>query len=113
MKILYVDDHTPFRAVVQRRFLAGHDVTGAENLAEARRRLAESDFDVLLLDYQLRDGLGEELIPEAAAKSVKVIACSANAEQNERLVSAGAMGVISKNEFSKLAEKLESLLNGG
>ncbi len=112
MRVLYVDDHTPFRAVVQRRFLIGHEVVGAADLAEARQRLKEGDFDVILVDYQLSDGLGEDLIREIVDTKLrsKVVAVSANAENNSRLMEAGAIGAVSKNEFSKLAEKLETIL---
>jgi len=114
MRILYVDDHTPFRAVVQRRFLIGHEVVGASDLAEARRHLAEGSFDVILVDFQLADGPGEDLIREIVASGLpsKTIAVSANAEHNAQLVAAGAIGAVSKNEFSKLAEKLETILGG-
>jgi DNA-binding NarL/FixJ family response regulator len=112
MRVLYVDDHTPFRAVVQRRFLIGHEVVGAADLAEARRHLADGHFEVILLDYQLSDGLGEDLIREIVERKLptKVVAVSANAENNARLIAAGAIGAVSKNEFSKLAEKLETIL---
>ncbi|MEM6584768.1 MAG: response regulator, partial [Pseudomonadota bacterium] len=37
---------------------AGHEVSLSENLADARRALANESFDVVLLDLQLPDGDG-------------------------------------------------------
>ncbi len=111
MRVLYVDDHTPFRAVVQRRFLAGHDVVGAGTLAEAREHLAARAFDYVLLEYSLPDGKATELICEIREKCLpcKVVAVSQNLEHNAEMVTAGADGVVMKNEFTRLADRLANL----
>src|SRR5258708_39054138 len=112
MRVLYVDDHTPFRMVVKRKFLTGHEVAGAGTLAEARALLAEQTFDAALVDYEFSDGCGVDLGKEinSSHPECKVIAVPANLDQKAELLPAGAVGSISKNEFVKLQEKLEGIL---
>src|SRR5262245_20587968 len=114
MRVLYADDHTPFRMVVKRKFLAGHDVAGAGTLAEARTILQTQTFDVVLIDYAFEDGCGVELVKELAAHNpaFKIVTVATNLEQKAEMLEAGAHGSIPKNEFVKLEEKLESILGG-
>ncbi len=64
MRLLYVEDHPRFSAIVITEFLSAHEVTVAGTLAEARALLARAAFDVVLLDYDLPDGKGGELLTE-------------------------------------------------
>jgi DNA-binding NtrC family response regulator len=114
LRVLYVDDHIPFRMVVKRKFLTGHEVIGAGTLAEARALLGEQSFDVALIDYSFSDGCGVNLIKEINASHLecKVISVAANLDQKAEMMEAGAFGSIPKNEFVKLQEKLESILGG-
>lgn len=67
-KILIVEDHAPQRLVLQKLLRqAGMEVVGVENLGEARRRIASETPDVVLLDLQLPDGSGIELLGELKA----------------------------------------------
>jgi DNA-binding response OmpR family regulator len=65
VKVLLVDDNDAFRltmgAVLEE---AGHAVTEADSLGAASACLGAHPFDVVLLDFHLRDGAGTELIPE-------------------------------------------------
>ena len=79
MKVLLVDDHplilSALQAVIQG---LGDDVTviGAASAAEARKALAAStDYDLVLLDLQLGDANGFDLLVElrAAYPSVPVV----------------------------------------
>src|SRR6266571_2467238 len=67
LSILVVEDETLLRkqigAHLEKR---GADVTGAETLQAARRFLAELSFDFVLLDVNLPDGRGTELLKEKA-----------------------------------------------
>jgi len=63
LSVLVVDDE----AMLRRRLAAhlealGADVTGVETLAAARNQLAELEFDFVLLDIHLPDGIGLELL---------------------------------------------------
>lgn len=114
MRVLYIDDHTPFRMVVKRKFLTGHEVVGAGTLAEARALLESQTFEVVLVDYALTDGSAVELVKELVATKpdCKVITVATNLDQKAEMLEAGAHGSIPKNEFVKLQEKLESLVGG-
>ena len=80
MNILYVENHPAFAATVTRQFLSAHSVTVVPSLATARQALADQAFDVLLVDYDLHDGKGDELVKElrASAKAVTVIGVSSH-----------------------------------
>ena len=55
MRLLYVEDHERFRAIVIAQFLSAHQVTVAGSLAEARGLLAGETFGYkLTLDNHLR-----------------------------------------------------------
>lgn len=42
----------------------GYDVVEASSLATAARAIADSSFDAVILDRELPDGRGEDLLPE-------------------------------------------------
>jgi DNA-binding response OmpR family regulator len=111
MRILYVEDHAAFRAAVISRFLAAHQVTVAATLAEARALLPYEAFDVVLLDYDLPDGKGIELLEEIQRDgwTGRVIAVSSREENNARLMTAGAYAAVGKMKFAQINEVLEEL----
>jgi PAS domain S-box-containing protein len=57
-------DRLAFRRLVQRRSLP-YAVTECARLAEARARLSQQSFDLIVADYHLPDGHGTELCREA------------------------------------------------
>ncbi len=104
VSILVVDDHAMFAtslglALEQER---GLSVLGtAATLAEARRWVATSPPDVLLIDHRLPDGLGVQALPELKrlAPRMRIVLMSA-AVDDAALVSAienGASGFLSKS----------------
>jgi CheY-like chemotaxis protein len=63
MRILVVEDHAHTRnAIVRILTLRGHDVHGAESIAEAKAVVAKSRLDLLICDLGLPDGHGSELL---------------------------------------------------
>lgn len=70
MHILFAENHTVFAKTVIAQFLAAHEVSVAPSLADARRRLSERFFDVLLIDYDLDDGKGDELVRDRESRLV-------------------------------------------
>lgn len=67
-KILIVEDYAPQRIVLQKLLRqAGMEVVEAEDLAEARERIGSETPDVVLLDLQLPDGSGIDLLGELKA----------------------------------------------
>ncbi len=71
MRILYVENHEVFAANVIRQFLSRHSVTVAPSLSAARQALVTGSFDLLLVDYDLDEGLPYDGIGNSV--SVKLV----------------------------------------
>src|SRR5438094_8575253 len=110
MNILYVENHPAFAATVTRQFLSAHSVTVVPSLATARQALADQAFDVLLVDYDLHDGKGDELVKElrASGKAVTVIGVSSHDEGNAALLRAGAVSVCGKTQFDRIQSVIDN-----
>ena len=67
MNILYLENHAVFAEQVTRQFLASHRVSVVPSLSAARRILESDSFDLVLSDYDLDDGKGEEFVRECRA----------------------------------------------
>ena len=102
-RVLVVEDHEMMREAIERRLAAAGDFTvvaSAETLAQARAALATYRPDFVLVDHQLPDGTGLDVL--AAARDldphVVVVALSAHAEPAlvAAYVSAGADGYATK-----------------
>ncbi|SPJ26375.1 response regulator [Palleronia abyssalis] len=64
--ILYVEDDTFLHEIFQQHLGENVRMTSAATLAEARACIAARDFDLVLLDLELPDGPGEQLVKEIA-----------------------------------------------
>src|SRR5918998_4718429 len=102
IRVLLVDDHTSFRQplafMIDRE--ADLSVVGqAGSLAEARRQLR--DIDVAVVDLDLPDGSGVDLIRELRAANpqgiVLVLTATSDRLQFARSIEAGAAGVLHKS----------------
>jgi DNA-binding NtrC family response regulator len=81
--ILVVEDDASFGGVLEEELRArGHEVDRSETVAEARARVGEGRFDVALLDLQLPDGSGLDVLREISAESlpVEALVLTGNAE---------------------------------
>jgi DNA-binding response OmpR family regulator len=109
MELLWVENHPRFTQMA-RPFLAGYSVTLVPSLAAARVALGKAHFDVVLVDFDLDDGKGEELVRELAAKVRRpvIVATSSHAAGNAALLQAGADAVCGKLEFSGIPGLLQS-----
>jgi DNA-binding response OmpR family regulator len=67
-RVLHVDDDPDLRAVVQAVLTPLANVTSVATVEEARRHL-EQPFDVVILDLDLPDGSGAELLPVVAGRA--------------------------------------------
>jgi DNA-binding NarL/FixJ family response regulator len=114
MNILYVENHATFATDVTRRFLSQHTVTIVPSLAGAREALATDIFQVALVDYDLDDGKGDELVREIHAQRnhTIVIAVSSHEDGNAALLRAGASSVCSKMQFDRIQNVIESVTGG-
>jgi O-acetyl-ADP-ribose deacetylase (regulator of RNase III) len=114
MNILYIENHAVFAANVTRLFLSQHSVTAVSSLATARAALANGMYDLLLVDYDLDDGKGDELVRElrASGSRIVVVGVSSHDEGNAALLKAGAVAVCSKMDFDRIQSVIDSVTNG-
>jgi len=75
MKILFVENHSIFASQVATQFLSVHQVTIVPSLSAARDIIKRTNYDLLLVDYDLDDGKGEEFVRELrdAGSAVRII----------------------------------------
>ncbi len=101
MQLLWVENHAVFARLAGRQFLAAHELTVVPSLAAARVTLSAGRFDAVLLDYDLDDGKGTELIEfiRQLPERVAVIATSSHEEGNAALLAAGADADCPKTRF--------------
>jgi two-component system, OmpR family, response regulator len=86
MYVLLVEDHTDTRSVLATLLnRCGCQTITAKNLREARARLAEMRFEILISDLNLPDGDGLELVREAKkSHPIKAIALTGRHTAEER-----------------------------
>jgi DNA-binding response OmpR family regulator len=110
MELLWVENHAHF-ARFARPLLAGHAVTVVPSLAAARAALTTTRFDVVLVDFDLDDGKGAELVRELVAVAGRplIVAASSHADGNAALLQAGADAACGKLELARLPGLLQSL----
>lgn len=100
--VLIVDDHPPFRALAREVLEAegytvvGEAVDGRSALAAARR-LRPS---VVLLDVQLPDADGRDLVPGFGRARVVLVSGRERSSFGRRLLDCGAVGFLAKDDLS-------------
>ena len=111
MNILFVENHAVFAANVTRQFLSQHSVTVVPSLHAARQALEVGHFDLLLVDYDLDDGKGDELVKglNTTGNSIPVICVSSHEEGNTALLRAGAVAVCSKMQFDRIQSVIDTV----
>ncbi len=72
-RILHVEDDPDVRRVVHGVLCGLAEIDGATDLAEARRALGSTRYDLVLLDLALPDGDGAELVPSLAGHGPVVV----------------------------------------
>jgi DNA-binding response OmpR family regulator len=116
MRILFVEDHRVFAQTVASEFLAGDEVDIAGSIAAARSALmADAAFDAVLVDYDLPDGKGTEVVRQLRAVRFPgvIIAVSARDQGNAELRAAGAHVICRKAELHRIASTLAKLPRTG
>lgn len=122
MKVLLVDDHplilSALKAMVE-NLVPGVQVNAVASAREARLCLhAQPDHDLMLLDLQLGDANGFDLLTEVRRSdpdlSVVVLSSSDRASDVIRAIDLGAMGFLPKRMTTEqLAEALRLVMAGG
>ena len=110
MKILFVENHQVFATTVIRQFLSAHTVTVVPTLTAALTQLA-NHFDLILLDYDLDDAKGDQLLNTMRSMGLRtpVIGVSSHESGNTALLRAGAVAICSKMEFHRISETIETI----
>ena len=121
VRVLLIDDDVHLRMVIAQEIMNDRRtmvVGQAGNLKDARKAIRQNDFDVMLLDLNLGDGDGLELIdvmksqhPHAEAIVVSVMETE---EQVLRAFELGATGYLVKNSwFGNYPQAVLQVANGG
>lgn len=122
MKVLLIDDHPLILSALQTVIEGlGDDVQviGADSAAVARRLLKDSqEFDLVLLDLQLGDASGFDVLDEfrAAYPALPVVVISASDRASDviRAIDQGAMGFVPKRSSTEmLSQALKLVMSGG
>jgi DNA-binding NarL/FixJ family response regulator len=122
MKVLLIDDHPLILSALQTiiQGLGDHvSVVCADSARVAREMLiAQSDFDLVLLDLQLGDADGFDVLVEfrAAYPALPVVVVSATDRASDviRSIDLGAMGFVPKRASNAtLFEALHLVMSGG
>ena len=119
-RIVIVDDHPLIRVGLSSLIAAEADLevcgeTG--KISEALDLVRSTDPDLAIVDLSLADGNGLELIKRLAAqhKELRILVCSMHDESlfAQRVLSAGAMGYINKQEATRhIIDAVRQLLDG-
>jgi CheY-like chemotaxis protein/REP element-mobilizing transposase RayT len=99
-----------FAKTVIAEFLAHHDVTLVGGTVAGAKKLASSNFDALLVDCDLPDGKGTEVMRALRAIGFRgnIVGVSAHEEGNSELRVAGASTTCAKSSFRIIAAALAS-----
>jgi DNA-binding response OmpR family regulator len=111
MNLLWVENHAQFARITARQFLGDHTVTVVPSLSAARTALVGQSFAAVLIDFDLDDGKGDELVRELCLTLERpwVIATSSHESGNQALIQAGADAVCGKLQFARIGEVLARL----
>ncbi|MBT9503396.1 MAG: response regulator transcription factor [Burkholderiaceae bacterium] len=122
MKVLLIDDHPLILSALQTVIEGLGDnvkVVGVDSAGQARATLkASQDFDLVLLDLQLGDADGFDVLTEfrAAYPALPVVVVSASDRASDviRAIDLGAMGFVPKRTGKEmLAQALRLVMAGG
>lgn len=122
MKVLLIDDHPLIQAALSSVIQGLGDnvqVVTCSNAAEARQSLEkDADYELTLLDLQLGDSNGFDLLTDMRARypSLPVVVISASDRTSDviRAIDMGAMGFVPKRASNEtLIEALQQVLSGG
>ncbi len=113
MRVLIVEDHTDTRSVLSLLLSrCGCQTVTAKNIREARSRLEEMRFQILIADLNLPDGDGVELVREAKKmQELRAIAVTGRVSEEERAlgIAAGFDSYLTKPiDFQKLRQAISA-----
>ena len=119
MKVLLVDDHAIVRSGLRRllALVAGAEISEASTGKEGLTALKKTSFDVVVLDLNLPDIGGIELLSrcrQTASTPILVLSMHAEAIYVKSALDAGAQGYVSKNSSpDELLTAIKRVAAGG
>jgi DNA-binding NarL/FixJ family response regulator len=121
VRVVVVDDDPHIRRVICQELMGDPRtvvVGQAETLREGRRLVRDHDFDVMLVDLNLGDGIGYDLIAYAKnlrrTAEVVVVSILEGNEDAMRAFELGAAGFLVKNSwFGNFVQAVLQVANGG
>lgn len=121
VRVVLVDDDQHIRHVIAQELLADTRIqlmAQAGGLKDGRRRCQSTEFDVLLVDLNLGDGSGFELIEQVKnlRPMAEVVVISAMEDEHHALhaFELGATGYLIKNSwFGSFSQAVLQVVNGG
>jgi DNA-binding NarL/FixJ family response regulator len=121
VRVLLIDDDANMRRVIAHELLADlriNLVSEGASVREGRRLTSQHEFDVMLVDLNLGDGTGFELIEhlKAVRPAAEAVVISAMEDTQHALhaFKLGATGYLVKNSwFGNFAQAVLQVVNGG
>lgn len=112
MKILFVENHEAFSKAVTKEFLHEHEVIVVVSNKEAISVFRSDIFDLVLSDYDLDDGKGDQVVSEIREvnSNIPIIAVSSHDEGNNAMLAAGANAICGKMKFRNINQVIEEIL---
>jgi DNA-binding NarL/FixJ family response regulator len=112
VRLLWVENHAVFARIAGRQFLAAHELTIVPSVAAAKVALVSQPFDAILVDFDLDDGKGTEVVElvRQLPNRLAVVAVSAHEDGNAALLAAGADAACLKTRFSEIEVILRSVV---
>ena len=112
VRILHVEDDPDLQRVVAAIVAGDAEVEAASTLAEARHRLAEASFDLVILDLALPDGSGMDLLPLVGSLTPPTPVLIFSAHEVDGEVADRVVSVLVKSQTSnrRLLETIRSVL---
>ncbi len=121
VRVLLIDDDIHVRKIIADELLADartHLVAQGGSLKEGKKLLSTKDYDVLLVDLNLNDGLGFDLIRQSKAvkplSEVILISVMEDEDHAMHAFSLGATGYYVKHSwFGSFPQAVLQVVNGG
>lgn len=121
VRVLVIDDDAHMRRVIVQELMRDERtlvVGQASNAREGKKTIRQNNFDVMLVDLNLGDGDGMELLTEMKAlrpaSEAIVISVTDTEEQVLRAFEIGATGYLVKNSwFGNYSQAVLQVFNGG
>jgi DNA-binding response OmpR family regulator len=117
--LLVVDDEPAIQRMLKKRGEKdGFHVLSALTLSEGLRRALEDAPDIILLDMSLPDGLGSQLLQQLQAeprtRGIPVVVWSGmeRSETRDKVLRAGAVAYVHKNDLNMLMVTLRAMCRG-